>query len=168
MELFYLRWNEALIVHDMMRHDLRKFTQAVDFIDHESYAASFYYCDGEDGVVSARELRFCALKIAEYAGIREISEKYIRDFAYNFMNVVDTDDDGFLDFDEYKLAIGAFAGINARVIMNTYDNNNDGHLTCDEIAEWRKQAPNVEEDFNACSFSDIARFMLNADTVAFR
>ena len=86
-----------------------------------------------------------------------IETMQIHDFASNapiaFQNTVISIDDadftaGFeysgrreyrddeLDFDEFKLAIFAFAATNVRVIPFTYDGNEDGQFSGNEVDAW--------------------------------
>merc|ERR1712037_266954 len=165
--------------YDFAANNPGAFSAAVNSIGDASYEPSFVYCGGNDGVVSAKELTVCAADIANYVGMSQESR-----------NVVDTDANGALDFEEYKLAIGAFAATNARVVIDAYDNNNDGQLSGNELTAWKNQAETAfsnwdwsvdgqtyaalqaayanaqtDGDWNTCSMIEIARFQLNAGNV---
>merc|ERR1712032_1420319 len=133
---------------------------------------------------------FSAADIANYVGMSQESQNFVYNFASKYWNVVDTDANGALDFEEYKLAIGAFAATNARVVIDAYDNNNDGQLSGNELTAWKNQAETAfsnwdwsvdgqtyaalqaayanaqtDGDWNTCSMIEIARFQLNAGNV---
>lgn len=184
------RWNEALNVYDFASNNPAAFSEAVNSVGDASYQPSFNYCGGNDGVVSAQELTVCAADIANYVGMSAEHQAFVYQFASKYWNVVDTDGNGALDFEEYKLAIGAFAATNARVVIDAYDNNGDGQLSGDELTAWKNQAvtafsnwdwsvdgqtfaalqaayanAQTDGDWNTCSMLEIARFQLNAGNV---
>ena len=184
------RWNEANNVYDFAINNPVAFRDAVNSVGDAAYTPSFQYCGGNDGIVSSQELTVCAAEIAEYVGMSDASQNYIYNFAVQYWDIVDTDANGALDFDEYKLAIGALAATNARVVIAAYDNNGDGQLAGPELTTWKNQAiqafgnwgwsvdgntyaalqaayanAQIDGDFNTCSMLEIARFQLNAGNV---
>ena len=184
------RWNEANSVYEFAVNQPGAFSDAVNSVGDASYQPSFNYCGGNDGVVSAQELTVCAADIANYAGMSAEHQSFVYQFASKYWDVVDTDGNGALDFEEYKLAIGALAATNARVVIDAYDNNADGQLSGDELTAWKNQAVSAfsswdwsvngqtyaalqaayanaqtDGDWNTCSMIEIARFQLNAGNV---
>merc|ERR1712071_100553 len=50
------------------------------------------------------------------------------------------DNSGSLNFDEFKIGIGAFAATNARVVIDAYDVNADGILSGSELSAWKTRS----------------------------
>ena len=63
----------------------------------------------------------------------EANKSFVNSFASEFWGAVGTNSDDELDFDEFKFAIFAFAATNVRVILFTYDGNEDGQLSGNEV-----------------------------------
>ena len=177
-------------VYDFAANNPGAFSAAVNSVGDASYEPSFVYCGGNDGVVSAKELTVCAADIANYVGMSQESQNFVYNFASKYWNVVDIDGNGALDFEEYKIAIGAFAATNALVAIAAYDSNGDGKLSGDELTTMQNQAATtftnwgwsvdettfaalkdayadaqIDDDFNTCSMIEFARFQLKAANV---
>ena len=57
-------------------------------------------------------------------------------FGVKYWHVVDGNDDGALDFDEFRFTMAGFAATNAGVILAAFDDNDDGILVEDELEEF--------------------------------
>ena len=56
-------------------------------------------------------------------------------FGVKYWHIVDANDDGALDFDEFRFTMAGFAATNAGVILAAFDENDDGILVEDELEE---------------------------------
>ena len=70
---------------------------------------------------------------ANYAGMSENTQGFLYNFGAKYWNVVDQDNSGSLNYDEYKYTMAGFAAIDARVILGAFDSDSNGILTGAEL-----------------------------------
>ena len=95
----------------------------------------FCNADGND-FITANELTQCAAEAANYVGMSDATQNFLYDFGVKYWDVVDYDNDGALNYDEYKYTMAAFAAVDARVIVKAFDANADGVLADGELTAW--------------------------------
>jgi hypothetical protein len=132
-------WNEAVNVYNYASANPESFSAAVNSVGDAAYQPLFSFCGGVDGVVDSDELTTCAAQIAGFVEMSETSQNYLYSFGAKYWNILDWDQSGSLNFDEFKIGIGAFAATNARVVIDAYDNNADGILSGSELSTWKSQ-----------------------------
>ena len=132
-------WNEAINVYNFAVNNPTEFADAVNSVGAATYEPLFNFCGGVDGSIDSNELTTCAAKIANFVQMSDASQNYLYDFGAKYWDVVDYNSSGDLDFEEFKLAIGAFAATNARVVVNAYDSNGDNILSGAELTAWKDQ-----------------------------
>merc|ERR1712235_217623 len=72
---------------------------------------------------------------ANYVGMSENTQGFLYNFGAKYWNVVDQDNSGSLNYDEYKYTMAGFAAIDARVILGAFDSDSNGILTGAELTE---------------------------------
>ena len=70
---------------------------------------------------TADEISSCAAKTADYFEMPKSIRNFLVNFAFKYWNNMDQDGSGSLNFDEFRYSFGAFAAINAGVIMTGFD-----------------------------------------------
>ena len=76
-----------------------------------------------------------------------------------YWHIVDANDDGALDFDEFRFTMAGFAATDAGVILAAFDDNDDGILVEDELEEfWEWFEAMLEENTDyPCVYYDGLR-----------
>ena len=154
-------WNEAVEVYNYASANPTEFSAAVNSVGDAAYAPLFSFCGGVDGVVDSDELTSCAAKIAGFVEMSETSQNFLYNFGAKYWGILDWDNSGSLNFDEFKIGIGAFAATNARVVIDAYDVNADGILSGSELSAWKSQVESTGSKWG-WSVSDSKRGALQA------
>ena len=111
--------NEILdkIVH-LTTHTTRIKADATVKKDHTIFSPLFDACDSDtDSVISREELSTGNQKISDYFHIPKFYQKYYRKFVNKYWHLMDNDNSGSLNFDEYKNTIAGFAMVDAGLIL---------------------------------------------------
>merc|ERR1712176_800890 len=90
-----------------------------------------------DSEVSSEELINCSAKGADYFDMPDDYQNYIYKFGQKYWHLVDQDNSGSLNYDEYKYTMAGFAAIDARVILGAFDSDSNGILTGAELTALR-------------------------------
>ena len=133
------RWVEANNVFNFATENWEQFASAVNRVPDGKWAPLYDFCNTNgDGEVSGDELTECAAAGASYVGMSEATQAFLYDFGVKYWSIVDRDGSGGLSFDEYKYTMGAFAAVDARVILKAFDSDGDNMVSGDELNEWKE------------------------------
>ena len=103
-------------------------------VDDSQWKPLWTFCNANgDGEISSDELTSCAAAAANYVGMSENTQGFLYNFGAKYWNVVDQDNSGSLNYDEYKYTMAGFAAIDARVILGAFDSDSNGILTGAEL-----------------------------------
>lgn len=78
----------------------------------------FDWCNSNgDSEISSEELVNCSKKGAEYFDMPDDYQNYIYKFGQKYWHLVDQDNSGSLNYDEYKYTMAGFAAVDAGLII---------------------------------------------------
>merc|ERR1712137_1120457 len=96
-------WATAVETFNFASTNWEKFSAAVDGVDQSMFPPLFDWCNSNgDSEVSSEELINCSKKGADYFDMPDDYQMYIYKFAQKYWHLVDQDNSGSLNFDEYK------------------------------------------------------------------
>ena len=88
-----------------------------------------------DDLISGDELTECGKKAADFVGISDSSQEFLYNFGVKYWHIVDGDENGSLDFDEFRFTMAAFAVTDAGVALAAYDKNDNSILDEEELTQ---------------------------------
>ena len=87
-------------------------------VDQSLFPPLFDWCNSNgDSEISSEELINCSKKGADYFDMPDDYQNYIYKFAQKYWHLVDQDNSGSLNFDEYKYTSAGFAAVDASLII---------------------------------------------------
>ena len=87
-------------------------------VDQSMFPPLFDWCNSNgDSEISSEELVNCSKKGAEYFDMPDDYQNYIYKFGQKYWHLVDQDNSGSLNYDEYKYTMAGFAAVDAGLII---------------------------------------------------
>jgi len=127
-------WNEANNIHDFMISNHEKVLDVTDSMPDKIFYDLWEFCKaGPFDEATPDELARC-LRF-NLAGLTEEDDEqgYMYAFVSKFFDVIDSDNNGSLNFKEFKLFISLLAATEARSILKAFDNDGDNQLNKKEV-----------------------------------
>ena len=95
-------------------------------IDQKQFEQLWDFCNRNgDDYISGNELGECAHEAADFVGMTDSTQQFLYDFGVKYWDIVDINNDGALEFDEFRFTLAAFAATDAGVMLTAYDINDD-------------------------------------------
>merc|ERR1711962_501881 len=142
-------WASAVETFNFASNNWDQFQGAVDSVDQSIFPPLFDWCNSNgDSEVSSEELINCSSKGADYFDMPDDYQQFIYKFAQKYWHLVDQDNSGSLNYDEYKYTIAGFAAIDASLILKAFDANANGILDGQELTTWREATAQMFTEWN--------------------
>ena len=136
------KWREnAMGVHDFALESNGAFTDTVDSMPAELFEPVFNFCGGNDDAsehppgITGDSLIDCDNMMQRSFGM------YTENVAFNFFgmiwSVIDVDNDGILNFIEFKQGLTGLVTANAQTTMQLFDENQNGLIDHDELLKFQ-------------------------------
>ena len=91
-------------------------------VDQSIFPPLFDWCNSNgDSEISSEELINGSQKISDYFDVPNDNQAYIHKFVQKYWHLVDVDNSGSLNFDEYKYTMAGFAAIDAGLITKVIE-----------------------------------------------
>ena len=112
----------------------------MNMVDAPSVKAAFRFCDtDENGSATSDEVLQCSVSIADWADTSDMTRDYLYKFGQKYWHVVDLDEDGALNYDEFRNVWAGFAAVHAQMNLNAFDKNENGVMDASEIEAWKAE-----------------------------
>ena len=86
--------------------------------DQSILLSVFNSCDTDDNaVINLQELFSSSQKYSDYFGLPDLNQAYYRKFVKQYWHLIDKDNSGSLNLDEYKNRVAAWAVVDAVLIL---------------------------------------------------
>ena len=109
-------------------------------VDAPSVKAAFRFCDtDESGSATSDEIVQCSVNIADWADTSDMTRDYLYKFGQKYWHVVDLDEDGALNYEEFRNVWAGFAAVHAQMNLNAFDKNENGVMDPSEIEAWKAE-----------------------------
>merc|ERR1712126_632019 len=142
-------WATAVETFNFASNNWAQFSAAVDGVDQSMFPPLFDWCNSNgDSEVSSEELINCSKKGADYFDMPDDYQNYVYKFASKYWHLVDQDNSGSLNFDEYKYTMAGFASVDAGLIIKGFDENANGILDGVELTHWREATAQMFTEWN--------------------
>jgi len=124
------------------------YKEAMNMVDAPSVKAAFRFCDtDENGSATSDEVLQCSVSIADWADTSDMTRDYLYKFGQKYWHVVDFDEDGALNYDEFRNVWAGFAAVHAQMNLNAFDKNENGVMDASEIEAWKAEGAKMMQMF---------------------